>query len=179
MATVLTHAKRLNFKGKSMKKRQIILLTFLSLTFSITTSWATSPSLEKAVVVPLREHAEKITLFDKIPTNKGELLNVEVVLSFQSGPKQRTKYSSYQSILGKDGNFTNVYSDSGDIGPRSQYFDDAMAKKLALSRYQYQIRKGRKAVILSRINKTHVLPKEDIWALKKLGFTVPSSIRGI
>jgi hypothetical protein len=159
-----------------MKKRQVILLTFLGLAFSITTSWAASPSLEKAIAVPLREKAEKITLFDKIHTNQGDLLNVEVVLSFQSGPKQRTKYNSYQSVLESNGKFTLAYSDTGDIGPRSQYFSEAISRKLALSRYKYQLRKGRKAEILNQL-KAPLLPKEDIWALKQLGFNVPSTVK--
>jgi hypothetical protein len=161
-----------------MKKRQVFLLTFLSFIFSVTTSWAANPSIEKAIAIPFREKAEKITLFDKIHTNKGDLLHVEVVLSFQSGPKERTKYNSYQSVLETNGKYTLAYSDTGNIGPRSQHFSESMARKLSLSKFQYQIRKGKRNEILSLLKTPNLrLPKEDIWALKQLGIKVPSTVK--
>jgi hypothetical protein len=163
-----------------MKKTTTTFLAVLSLFFSIGSAWANSPSitLREAIHIPIREKAEKITLFDKIHTNQGDLFNVEVVLSFQSGPRQRTKYSSYQTVLESKGKYTLAYSGTGDEGPLSQYFSEAIARKLALSRFQYQIRTGRKAEILSWLKAPKLtLPKEDIWALKQLGIKVPSTIK--
>lgn len=127
-----------------------------------------------------REKIANVTLFDKFGNGARELYHFAVQLSPISRTSMEKPYTSYQIVMVAGGKCSLAYSGSQDEGPLHQYFEENLARQLALSRYRYQIKVEGKAPIYKLLSSQNlILPREQAWALKQLGFSIPKGVKDV
>lgn len=74
------------------------------------------------------------------------------------------------------------FNPTGDTGSLTQVIGQDAARQLALGRYRREVRQFGKARVQQQINQAAAAPNgvfypEDVWALRQLGFSIPTTVR--
>jgi hypothetical protein len=160
----------------------LFLISFALTAFPLRTAAMNQPlgTVTSCLHTPFKERVESVTLFEKRSLKDFDLYHFAVQLSFASGKESREQYTSYQLVKLSSGKCSLVFSGDQDNGPLHQYFDEALSKDLALSQYRYKIKKEGKVSIQRLLSSRNlILPREQAWALRQLGFNVPKGVEDV